>query len=110
MFKKTTYTLIAAIFLAGTAIAADLPSYYPADGFQRVGVLDSVQLERQVIIISDIPYSLANSLIVHSTSAYSVPTSQLRIGSKIGYKMARSGRLITEIWLLPNNYESPRRQ
>ena len=110
MFKKTIYTLIATIFLAGTAMAADLPSYYPADGFQRVGVLDSVQLDRQVIIISDIPYSLANSLIVHSTSAYSVPTSQLRIGSKIGYKMARSGRLITEIWLLPNNYKSPRRR
>ena len=110
MFKKFTYTLVVAVMFASTAMAADLPSYYPKEGFQRVGILDAVQLDRQVIIISDIPYSLSNNLIVHSTTSYSAPTSQLRLGAKIGYNMARSGRLITEIWLLPSNYKSPQRR
>ena len=46
MMKKLTYMLAAMIFLATTSVAADFPSYYPKNGFQRVGVLDDVQLDR----------------------------------------------------------------
>jgi hypothetical protein len=110
MMKKLTYMLAAMIFLATTSVAADFPSYYPKNGFQRVGVLDDVQLDRQIVVINDIPYSLANNLTVHSMSSYSVPATRLSRGVQVGYKMASNGRLITEIWLLPNNYKSPRRR
>ena len=110
MIKRTIIVLLAALFLGQPGLAQQFPSYYPADGFQRVGILDGVQLQRQVVVVNDIPYTLANSTIVHSTSSYSVPLSELSVGMQIGYKMSSSGRLITEIWLLPRNYQSPRRR
>ena len=108
MKKLTTMLAVAAVMSSSLAFAA-LPSYYPKEGFQRVGVLDDVQLKRQMIVVNDIPYSLADSVIVHSPNSFSVPFSQLRIGAKLGYKMAAGGRLITEIWLLPSDYKNPRR-
>lgn len=110
MFKKFSYTIIVALLVATTTAYAAFPAYYPKEGFQRVGTLDDVQLNRQVIIINDIPYSLANSFIVHSPRAYSVPATRLERGGLVGYKMASSGRLITEIWLLPRDYENPKRR
>lgn len=110
MIKKFTYMLAAIVVLTSAAVAADFPSYYPKSGFQRVGVLDDVQLDRQVIIIRDIPYSLSSNVVVHSMNAYSVPATRLRAGTNIGYKTASNGRLIMEIWLLPNDYKNPRRR
>lgn len=110
MIKKFIHMLLAAVFIASAAVAADFPSYYPKEGFQRVGVLSDVQLDRQVIIIRDIEYSLADNVVVHSMNAYSVPAKRLRAGTNIGYKTASDGRLIMEIWLLPNNYKNPRRR
>ena len=108
MMKKFTYLLVVAVMLASSLAYADFPNYYPKDGFQRTGILDAVQLDRQILVINDIPYNLANSFIVHSPSNYSVPATRLRGGTQIGYKLAAGGRLITEIWLLPNDYKSPR--
>ena len=110
MLKKLSYTIIVALLVATTTAYAAFPAYYPQGGFQRVGTLDDVQLHRQVIIINDIPYSLANSFIVHSTSAYSVPATRLERGGQIGYKTSSGGRLITEIWLLPRDYENQKRR
>ena len=110
MIKRIAIVLLAALFLSQPGLAQQLPSYYPADGFQRVGILDDVQLQRQVVVVNDIPYTLANSAVVHSPSSYSVPMSELSVGLQIGYKMSSSGRLITEIWLLPSDYKSPRQR
>lgn len=109
MMKKTIYMIAVVTMMASSIAMAAFPSYYPKEGFQRAGILDDVRLKQQIIVVNDIPYSLANSLIVHSPRSYSVPSSELRIGSKIGYKMAAGGRLITEIWLLPSDYKNPRR-
>ena len=108
--KKLAYLVIVAIAMASSLAHADFPKYYPKDGFQRTGILDDVQLDRQMLVINDIPYSLANNFIVHSQSSYSVPATRLQRGIQIGYKMAASGRLITEIWLLPRDYKSPRQR
>lgn len=108
MKKLTTMLAVVAVMSSSLAFAA-FPAYYPKEGFQRVGILDDVQLNRQMIVVNDIPYSLADSVIVHSPKSFSVPSSQLRIGAQVGYKMAAGGRLITEIWLLPSDYKNPRR-
>ncbi len=108
MKKLTTILAVAAVMSSSLAFAA-FPAYYPKEGFQRVGILDDVQLKRQVIVVNDIAYSLADSVIVHSPKSFSVPSSQLLVGTQVGYKMAVGGRLITEIWLLPSNYKNPRR-
>ncbi len=110
MTKKIVLMIAALVLVASNFAYAQFPAYYPKAGFQRVGTLDSVQLDRQVIVINDVPYNLANNLIVHSEAAFSVPTSKLRIGGQVGYKTAGRGRLISEIWLLPNNYKDPQQR
>jgi len=110
MMKRIALTVaVLSVFVGGWA-AAQFPAYYPKEGFQRVGIVDDIQLDRQVIVINDVPYNLANNFIVHSETSYSVPVSQLRLGGQVGYKTAGRGRLISEIWLLPNNYKSPRQR
>jgi len=110
MIKKITCTLVAALCFVSAAALADLPGYYPKTGFQRVGTLDDVQPDRRMVVINDIPFSVSDNVIVHSLSSFSVPFSRLRLGTKVGYKMASGGRTIVEIWLLPNSYESPQRR
>lgn len=110
MFQKLSFILIAIIACANVVAASDFPDYYPKAGFQRTGTLDSVQLDRRMIVINDVRYSLSNNLVVHSMSSYSVPVTQLTQGSTIGYSMAGGGRLITKIWLLPSDYKSPERR
>lgn len=108
MMKKTLYFIAAMALLVSAVASAAFPDYYPKEGFQRVGTLDDVQMQRQMIVVNDVPYSLADSVIIHSLKSYSVPASQLRRGAQVGYKMAVGGRLITEIWLLPSDYKNPR--
>ena len=108
MFKRITFLFVALFALCSAATAQGLPSYYPKEGFQRVGTLDDLQLGRQVIVINDVAFTMSDNLIVHSLTSYSVPSSRLRIGSQVGYKFSRQGGLITEIWLLPKGYKSRR--
>jgi hypothetical protein len=110
MFRKFSVILVATFMFVSAVVASDYPDYYPKKGFQRTGMLDAVQLNRQRIVINDVPYSLSNNIIVHSMSSFSVPATRLRPGTIIGYSMARGGRLITEIWLLPRDYKSPERR
>lgn len=102
--------LTVALVLAGTATAQDLPNYYPKNGFQRTGSIDSVQLEAQRIVIDDIAYMISSSVVVHSPRSYSVPAKNLEIGARVGYKLVSGGRVITEIWLLPDSYRDERRR
>ena len=102
---------VIALLLAGAVAAESLPRYYKDADFQRTGRIDSVQIEAQRIVIDDIPYSFSTNLIVHSPRAYSVPVSNLKVGTIVGYKMLNArGRLIGEIWLLPNNYNDRARR
>jgi hypothetical protein len=98
-------TAVIALLLAGTVAAQNLPRYYQNADFQRTGRIDSVQIEAQRVIIDDVAYSISSNLIVHSPKAYSVPVSNLKVGTLVGYKMLNPrSRLIGEIWLLPNDY------
>jgi hypothetical protein len=96
---------VLAILLAGSVAAQDLPRYYKDADFQRTGRVDSVQIEAQRIVIDDIAYTISSSLVVHSPRAYSVPISNLKVGTTVGYKFLNArARLIGEIWLLPDDY------
>jgi len=106
MFQKTTIIIAAAFICFSTTAAAD----YAKTGFQRTGTLDAVHLDQQTIVINDIAYSLSDNFVVHSKSTYSVPATRLVPGILIGYKMAGRSRLITEIWLLPPNYNTQERR
>ena len=106
MRKLRLTAAIVAFALAGIASAQGLPDYYPKEGFQRTGVLDAVLPEARRIVIGDLGYPYSSNLIVHSPNAYSVPLSRLKPGMRIAFKTLNDrGRVITEIWLLPDNVD-----
>lgn len=97
-------TLIIALLLvlASPAFAQDSPN-----GFQRSGLVDAIYAEEGRIVINDIPYPFSQNVVVHSTSSYRVPFSQVREGARVGYKMGSGGEIV-ELWLLPANYSDRR--
>lgn len=104
MKTKLITAILATIMMVGTAFADDLPSYY-SKGMQRTGSLDGIDHQRQMIVIDDVRYIMSSNLIVHSPNAYSIPATQLRLNSKVGYKLSSNGRLIMELWVLPRGYK-----
>ncbi len=104
MKTKLITAIIAMIIMIGTAYADDLPSYY-SKGMQRTGSLDGIDHNRQTIVIDDVRYVMSSNLIVHSPTSFSIPATQLRINSKVGYKLSANGRLIMELWVLPRGYK-----
>lgn len=93
--------------LVSAAASANLPDYYPAEGFQRTAQIDAFIAEEQRIVLGDISYQLADNVIVHTPTSYSVPRTTLKVGDRIAYRMG-GGRRIVEIWLLPRGYEDRR--
>ena len=94
---------------ATAALAYDLPAYYPKDGFRRAGVIDAVHFEEERIVIDDVPFQYSPNVVVHSLSAYSVSRTRLQPGVLVAYKVG-GNRVITEIWLLPQDYDVNRRR
>lgn len=108
MKTKLITAILASIMMIGTALADDLPSYY-SKGMQRTGSLDGIDHERRTIVIDDVRYIMSSNLVVHSPTSFSIPATQLRINSKVGYKLSTNGRLIMELWVLPRGYKERRR-
>ena len=94
----------ALLCIASVATAQNLPSYYPSEGFQRTGRLDAVILQERRIVVNDIPYVLSDNAIAHGLNSYSVPLSQLRVGSTVAFKTV-GRKQIVELWVLPRNYD-----
>ena len=106
--KNTLYTSILGLLLAATAAAGDLPDYYPADELRRAGQIDAVYFEENRVVIDDVPYLVADNVIVHSPSSYTVAKSRLRPGTRVAFKVG-GNRAITTFWILPRNYDDGRR-
>ena len=108
--KKTLFLiLVIAYALTSTAIAATLPSYYPAEGFQRTGRVDAVHIEERRIIIGDISYQVSKSVIVHSLTSYRSSMARVRQGAHVAFRMGK-GRVIEEFWLLPKDYDASKQR
>ena len=100
---------VAVLLSATTASAADLPSYYPAEGFRRTAVIDAFIADEQRIVLNDISYTLADNVIVHTTTAYSVPKTALSVGDRIAIRLGGGDRIV-EIWTLPADYADRRQR
>lgn len=98
-----------AILVAGATAAAELPNYYPAEGFRRTVVIDALIPEEQRIIVNDMSYALADNVIVHTPAAFSAPRSTLKVGERIAYRLG-GGDMIVEIWTLPDDYVGDRQR
>jgi len=102
--KKTVLLIIVMVcgFMSTSALAQKFPAYYPK-GFQETGVIDAVYLGKGRIIIGDIAYRISPQVVVRSRSSKEDSALRLRVGAMVGFKL--SGNVITEFWLLPDNYD-----
>lgn len=100
--------LVVAYMLVGTAIAAGLPSYYPAKGFQNIGRVDAVYPKEGRVVIGDVSYEISTSVVVHSLSSKSDALARIRQGANVGFRTR--GDVIQEFWLLPGNYDASKRR
>lgn len=108
--KKTLFlVLVFAYALASPSIAATFPSYYPVNGFPNTGRVDAVYLEESRIVIGDLPYKISESVVVRTLRSKSDSLARIREGAKVGFRTSRRD-VIEEFWLLPSNYEAPRRR
>ncbi len=104
-----TFIVALAIAFASPAFSQSLPNYYPAEGFQRTGLVDAVYADEYKIVINDIPYQYSSSVVVHSMSSYRASFTRIRSGVRVAYKMGRNHEIV-ELWLLPANYSDSRRR
>lgn len=109
MTKRLFCVLFISLALAGSALAQNFPGYYPKDGFQRTGKIDAYYADEGRIVINDMTFQLADSVIVHSMTSFSDSKARLTRGQVVGYKLAGNG-LISEFWLLPSSYNDRRRR
>lgn len=107
MFRKIV--ILAMLFVATPLLAQSMPKYYPAEGFQRTGLVDAIYLDENSIVVNDMQLALSTSVVVHSMRAYRVSVSQVKAGVRIGYKAGNDGQVV-EIWLLPSNYRDARKR
>ncbi len=102
-------TILFALMIAATSLAwgQSLPKHYPAEGFNRTGLVDAVYPDENRIVINDMPFAYSSSIIVHSLSLNRAHFSRVRSGVRVAYKMGKANE-ITELWLLPANYSDAR--
>lgn len=103
---KTLIVALAIVF-AGPAFSQNLPKYYPAEGFQRTGLVDAVYESEYRIVINDIQYHYSTAVVVHSLSSYRTSLARVRSGVRVAYKMGNGGEIV-ELWLLPLDYSNSR--
>lgn len=106
--RSLVFTLILNCVLVGSAVGRDLPDYYPDDVLRRAGQLDAVYLDRDSIVIDDVPYQLSKDVVVHALTAYSVARTRLRPGTMVAFRVD-GARTITAIWMLPRDFDGRER-
>ncbi|MGE0372409.1 MAG: hypothetical protein AB7Q01_11040 [Gammaproteobacteria bacterium] len=101
--------LAGALALCFPAFAASLPDYYP-ERFDRWGVIDQVNLDRQIIVINDVNVRVTRDLRVYTVNTRFAALQSLKPGMKVGFGTTGSRALsgaVSEVWILPSDYTPP---
>ncbi len=109
MKKTLLFTLMFALAMMGTAIAANFPSYYPTKAFPNTGRIDAVYADEGRVVIGDISYRISDAVVVRSLTSKNDSLARIRQGVVVGFR-TRRGDVIEEFWLLPGNYKEPGRR
>ncbi|NOX10048.1 MAG: hypothetical protein GXP22_11310 [Gammaproteobacteria bacterium] len=80
-----------------------LPDSYP-ESFQRIGYIDSIHDQDRTISLNDASYQIASIIPIHTLKGDSIPLSMLKPYIQIGVSLIAKENIITEIWILPDNY------
>lgn len=101
--------LLIAFAMTGSAVAANLPGYYPANGFPNTGRVDAVYAKEGRVVIGDISYVVSESVVIRSLTSKNDSFARVKQGVLVGFRTGK-GRAIEEFWILPGNYDSERNQ
>ncbi len=93
------------MLLSLSVSASTLPEYYP-DEFPATGTIDRIDIKRGEIGINDSLFKISNNVKVHNLNTEFSTVQTLRARMKIGFLVISiNGKpLVSEIWVLPNNY------
>lgn len=103
---KRFFSIATSVLLTlGAAQGQTLPRYYPQT-FQRIGTVDEIDTNRQVMVISDQPYRIASQLTVRTLYNVNAGLAGLQTGDRVGLAVQGKGarRTVQEIWVLPPGY------
>jgi hypothetical protein len=106
MYIHKMMLLICAMGLSLPALSAKLPDYYPA-AFDRVGVIDQIDLDNRVIVVNDKNIRVALDLKVYTVNTRFASSQSLQPGMVIGFGTSGSRAIsgaVSEIWVLPADY------
>ncbi len=102
--RLSKYISLTLLLLVVSSSLASAPS-----DFGRVTTIDGINLESQQIIIGDRTYKLHSGISVRNfRNSELMSFNQLAIGTKVGCEITEDG-YISEIWVLPENYEAVER-
>ncbi|VAW89071.1 hypothetical protein MNBD_GAMMA17-2183 [hydrothermal vent metagenome] len=104
MFFTITIGIVL-MLLSLSVSASTLPEYYP-DKFPATGTIDRIDIKRGEIGINDSLLKISNNAKVRNLNTEFSTVQTLRARMKIGFLVISiNGKpLVTEIWVLPNNY------
>ncbi len=109
MIKRRQYSpalwasmLVLSLFML-PAQARDLPDYYPPT-FQWMGTLNGLDLGKNLIVIRDVVFPLADEVAVYTPRSRFATLRSLRKGMKLGCKVdvnEKGTEVISAIWIFP---------
>ncbi len=96
---------IVLMLLSLSVSASTLPGYYP-DKFPATGTINRIDIKRGEIVLNDSLLKISNNAKVHNLNTEFSTVQTLRSRMNIGFSVTSiNGKpLVTEIWVLPNNY------
>ena len=94
--------ILLALLLGGTAIAQNLPDYYPKKGLIQTGVINEIIADAGRIIIGDISYRMNPRPIVRTPRSAYDSMSKIRPGTRVAFRIDANGE-ISEFWIYPKN-------
>ncbi len=108
MKTKWTTSITAALsilVLSGSSgLAAET---LPGQPFENYGVIDEAPDAQGTVLVSDTVLHMSDQTQVLAQGNVAASASDLKRGTKIGYNSygTRANRYISDIWILPNNFD-----
>jgi hypothetical protein len=76
-----------------------MPDFYPADGFDGMGLIDDIAVSDGIVVINDSGLKLSPYAEYHTPTYKNAPGALFKKGDKIGY-ILDSDKNITSMWLI----------
>jgi hypothetical protein len=76
-----------------------MPDFYPADGFDGMGLINDIAVNDGTAVINDLEFNLSPYAEYHTPTYKYAPGALFKKGDKVGY-ILDSERNITSMWLI----------